>query len=121
MRTTGSIDPCSFIDPRGLHDERVIILPFAYGIAVPPWFRIFGEFAPGRPDHAPYLAKLVQDHHPERRRKDLNRSELVEVLARHPLGVAVENWIICVRRENASGSASRLRAVQRFPPQRSVG
>src|SRR6266853_3130005 len=121
VRATCPIDPCSFIDPRGLHDERVIILPFPHRVAEPPWFGIFGEISPIRPYDSPYLAKLVQHYHANGRLKDLSRSQFVEVFARHPLGIAVEYWIICVRRENASNSTGRLRVVQRFPPQRRVG
>src|ERR1700682_3817453 len=121
VRAASSIDPCSFVRPRSLHDERVLVLPFPYRVAIPPWLRIFGKFSPVRPDYPPCLAKLVQNYHVERRLKDLSCSELVEVFARHSLGIAVDYWIICIRRENASSSIARLMGVQRFQPQRSEG
>src|SRR6266705_4567690 len=83
MRTASSVDPCSFIDPRCLHDKRVIILPLTHRVAVPPWFWIFGEFSPVRPNDAPNFAELVQEEHALGCLKDLSRSEFVEIFARH--------------------------------------
>src|ERR1700674_4620939 len=121
MRPACSIDPCSLIDPRGLHDERVIVLPLPHRVAEPPGLGIFGEYSPVRPNDAPDLAELVQEDHALGRLKDLSGSEFVEVFARHPLGIAVDYWIVCLRGENGPISAGRLGAVQRFPSQRSIG
>jgi hypothetical protein len=77
MRTTCSINPCSFIDPRGLHDERVIIHPLSYRVTEPPGFGIFGEISPVRPNHPPDLAELVQEVQALGRLEDLSRPEFV--------------------------------------------
>src|SRR5258708_835487 len=121
MRTASSIDPCSLICPRSLHDERVIILPFPYRVAEPPWLGIFGEVSPVCPDYAPYLAKLVQDDHVQRRLKNLSRSQFIKFFTGESLGITINDWIICIRGKNTSNSIARLMSVQGLQPQGSVG
>src|SRR5205807_10064961 len=94
MRPSRSIDPCSFIHSRTLHDERVIVLPLANRIPEPPWFGILGEFSPVRPDHSPDLAVFVQEQDLFGRLKNLSRSQFKEVLARKSLRITMPGGII---------------------------
>src|SRR5579863_589352 len=121
MRTAAFVEPGSVIGSRGLRNKRVIIHPFAHRVTVPPRFRIFGEFSPIGPDDPPYLRIFVQDHHLYRGLEDLSGSELVEILARHSLGIAVDDRrVINHTRNILSGSISRPIVFHLFERQRRV-
>jgi len=59
VRAAGMIEPASRIQPDGLDHERVVIHPFADGVAVPPRLRVLGEFSPIRPDDAEVSKVLI--------------------------------------------------------------
>src|SRR5207244_36561 len=78
------VEPGSVIKSEGLGDERVVINPFADRVTPPPlfwwgstfgrppWlFGILGQFPPVRPDDAPFLIELIQDHNLVRSLYDL--------------------------------------------------
>src|ERR1700684_730062 len=116
MWTAGAIDPGPVIQARGLHDERVIIHPFAHRIAVPPRFGFLGKLAPVGPDDPPDFAERIEDENLLGSLKDLGGPHFIKVFARHSLWIASYHRIICIPGKNGSKPIARLVLVQGVAP-----
>ena len=57
--TAGAVDPSFVIDAGRVHDEGVVVLPFADRITEPPGRGILRELSPIGPEDSPDAAKLV--------------------------------------------------------------
>src|SRR5579864_6926634 len=103
MWTTRSIDPRFFIHSRSLHDECIIVLPFADRVPEPPRFGILWELSPICPNHPPDLAVLVEHYDLLGLLENLGCSEFKKLFSWKSLRVTMPCGIIRIRRKNRPG------------------
>src|SRR4029077_13868838 len=121
MRTASMIEPGSWIEPNRLHDEGVVIHPFANRVPVPTWLWVLGQFSPIRPDHAPIAVPSIQEDHLVVGLHKLDGPQFEKLHAREPDRITLVERIIGNRGGDLSDSGSRgLVGFECRQPQRGV-
>src|SRR5712691_5659231 len=78
MWIPGGSDPGPLVQPSGIDDECVVILPMANRVSVIPWVEcalfpranILRKLSPVHPDFAPEVLELKQHYNPVRHRRE---------------------------------------------------